>query len=68
MAKNLVYHSRTKHVALQYYFTRKMVEDKKVSLEKVDTLKNVVDMLTKSISTKKFCWCRDSMGLAILNN
>jgi hypothetical protein len=31
-----------------------MVEEKKVLLEKVDTLKNVVDSLTKSMSTEKF--------------
>jgi hypothetical protein len=30
---------------------RDMVEEKKVLLEKVDTLKNVVDSLTKSVST-----------------
>jgi hypothetical protein len=35
-----------------------MVEEKKVLLEKVDTLKNVADSLTKSVSTKKFSWCR----------
>jgi hypothetical protein len=30
-----------------------MVEEKKVLLEKVDTLKNVADSLTNSVSTKK---------------
>jgi hypothetical protein len=43
-----------------------MVEDKKVLLEKVDTLKNVVDSLTKSVSTEKFSWCRETMGIASL--
>ena len=31
-----------------------MIENGKVLLEKVDIVKNVVDLLTKSISTKKF--------------
>ena len=44
-----------------------MFEKKKVLLEKVDTLKNVVDSLTKSVSTKKFSWCRESVGIAALN-
>ena len=44
-----------------------MVEGKKVLLGKVDTLKNVVDSLTKSISTEKFSWCRESMGIDALN-
>ena len=34
-------------------FVRDMIEEKKVSLMKVDTLKNVADSLTKSMSTEK---------------
>ena len=44
-----------------------MVEDQKVLLEKVDTLKNVADSLTKSVSTEKFSWCRESMDIDALN-
>jgi phosphoribosyl-AMP cyclohydrolase len=51
MAKNPSYHSKTKHIDVQYHFVRDMVEEKKVLLEKVDTLKNVADSLTKSVST-----------------
>jgi hypothetical protein len=40
-----------------------MVEENKVFLMKVDTLKNVVDSLTKSMSTEKFSQCRGSMGI-----
>jgi phosphoribosyl-AMP cyclohydrolase len=54
LAKNLAYHSKTKHIDVQYHFVRDMVEEKKVLLEKVDTLKNVADSLTKSVSTEKF--------------
>jgi hypothetical protein len=43
-----------------------MVEEKKVLLEKVDTLKNVVDSLTKSMSTENFSWCRVTMGIYAL--
>jgi hypothetical protein len=58
LAKNSTYHSKTKHIDIQYHFVRDMVEEKKVLLMKVDTLKNVVDSLTKSVSTEKFSWCR----------
>ena len=44
-----------------------MVEDKKVLLEKVDTVKNVADSWKKSISIEKFSWCRESMGIDALN-
>jgi hypothetical protein len=33
----------------------------------VDTLKNVADSLTKSVSTEKFSWCRGSMGIATMD-
>ena len=66
LAKNPSYHSKSKHIDVQYHFVRDMVEDKRVLLVKVDTLKNVADLLTKSISTQKFSWCRETMGVAKL--
>jgi hypothetical protein len=42
------------------------VESNKVSLEKVDMLKNIVDSLTKSVSAAKFSWCRQEMGITAL--
>jgi hypothetical protein len=67
MAKNLTYHSNTKHINIRYHFVRDMVEEKKVLLMKVDTLKNVADSLTKYVSTEKFSWCRGSMGIAAMD-
>ena len=46
---------------------RDMVEKNKVLLMKVDTLKNVVDSLTKSVGTEKFSWCRVTMGIVSLD-
>ena len=39
---------------MQFHFVRDMVEDGKVNLEKVDTVKNVFDALMKLVCTKKF--------------
>ena len=41
-----------------------MIKDKKVLMVKVDTLKNTADALTKSMSSEKFTWCRETMGIA----
>jgi len=54
LEKNHCYLSNTNHIVFQYHFARDMVEEKKVLLEKVDTLKNVVDSLTNSMITDKF--------------
>jgi hypothetical protein len=67
LAKNPTYHSKTKHIDVQYHFVRDVIEEKKVSLMKVDTLKNVADLLTKSVSTENFSWCRGSMGIVALD-
>jgi hypothetical protein len=51
LAKNPAYHLKAKDIDVQYHFVRDMVEEKKVFLEKFDTLKNVADSLIKSVST-----------------
>ena len=68
LAKNPTFHARSKHIDVQYHFVREMVKENKVLLQKFDTLKNVVNSLTKSVSTKKFSWCRKSMGIAAFSN
>jgi len=67
LAKNPAYHSKTKHIDVQYHFVRDMIEDKKVLLVKVDTLKNTADALTKSVSSENFSWCRETMRIAGLD-
>ena len=51
LVKNPAYHSKTKHIDVQYHFVRDIVEAKRVLLVKVDTLKNVADALKKFEST-----------------
>jgi hypothetical protein len=67
LAKNPTYHSKTKHIDVLYHFVRDMVEDKKVLLETINTLKSVADSLTKSVNYEKFSWCRETMGIATLD-
>eukprot|EP00253_Pinus_taeda_P021695 PITA_21695 len=52
LAQNPAYHSKTKHIDVQYHFVRDMIEDKKVLPVKVDTLKNTANALTKSVSSE----------------
>eukprot|EP00253_Pinus_taeda_P035565 PITA_35565 len=54
LVKNPAYHSKTKHIDVQYQFVRDMIEEKKVLLVKVDSLKNTTDALTKYVSFEKF--------------
>jgi hypothetical protein len=63
LAKNEDYHSRMKHIDVQYHFLRDMVERKKVLLKKVYTLENTKYYLTKYVSVVNFSWCRESMRI-----
>jgi hypothetical protein len=66
LQKNPAYHSKNKHIYVQYHFMRDMVESNKVMLEKLDTLENIADSLTKFSSVVKFSWCREAMGIVSL--
>ena len=68
LENNLIFHAKTKHIDVQYHFVRDMVKENKVKLEEVETLVNIIDALTKPVSTKKFRWCLDSMGLSTPSN
>nr|GEU31244.1 hypothetical protein [Tanacetum cinerariifolium] len=61
LARNPSFHSKTKHIRVQYHFVRKKVED--VDMQKIHTDDNVTNYLTKAINIDKFIWCRSSCGL-----
>jgi len=63
IARNPAFHSRTKHIDVQYNFVREVMEDGSVDFQKVHTKKNPANALTKPINTNKYVWCRSSYGL-----
>ena len=54
LAKNPVFHKRTKHIETRYHKIREWIEEGKIDLQKIDTLENPADMLTKVIPAAKF--------------
>jgi len=64
LANNPLYHSKTKHIDVQYHFVRDMIHNKKMLLVKVDTLNNTADALPKFVRSDKFSWCRETMGVS----
>ena len=63
LVKNLVYHSKTKHIRRRYHFTHRTVEDGDICLEKIEGAKNPADMLTKCVDVGKLRLCKTSVGL-----
>ena len=65
MAKNLVYHARTKHIQVNYHFVKSALEDRVLVLEKILRSLNLADMLTKTVSVEKLKLCATSIGLLL---
>jgi hypothetical protein len=63
IARNPAFHSRTKHIDVQYHFVREVVEDGSVDFQKVHTKENPADVLIKPVNIDKYIWCRSSYGL-----
>ena len=61
LAKNLVYHARTKHIQVRYNF-RLALEDGVLLLEKILGSLNLTNMLTKTVLIEKLK-CATSVGL-----
>ena len=63
LAKNLAFHSKSKHIQTKYYFICYLIEDKLVILDKICGSKNPTNMLTKGITIEKLKLCATSIGL-----
>jgi hypothetical protein len=53
LAKNSVFHSKSKHIQLRYHFILSTLEDGHLKLEKIHTSHNPADMLTKGVTREK---------------
>ncbi|GJW46756.1 ribonuclease H-like domain-containing protein [Tanacetum coccineum] len=53
IVKNLVYHSKTKHIAIRHHFIKDAYEKKLIQVLKIHTNNNVVDLLTKAFDVSK---------------
>jgi hypothetical protein len=63
LAKNPVFHSKTKNIQLRYHFIRSTLEDGHLKLEKIHTSQNPADMLTKGVTKEKLSSFSVSVGL-----
>jgi len=59
LAKNQVYHVRTKLLDVSFHFVREILDEHDIKLKKINTKDNPTDMLTKVISGIKFNHCKN---------
>ena len=63
LAKNQVYHSRTKHIDVGYHFVQDVLDEGDINVVKIHTKNNPADMLTKVVSGAKFSHCRNLLHI-----
>ncbi|GJZ50801.1 putative RNA-directed DNA polymerase [Tanacetum coccineum] len=66
LSRNQVYHERTKHIDVRYHFIREVISKGVVHVRKIHTTNNLVDMLTKPVTTNKFKHCLDLLSITTL--
>jgi hypothetical protein len=50
IAKNNVFHKKTKHIEIKYHFTCEKIQDGWIHLEEIDSSENVADVFMKSLA------------------
>nr|GEY42071.1 retrovirus-related Pol polyprotein from transposon TNT 1-94 [Tanacetum cinerariifolium] len=58
LIKNPVQHSRTKHIKIHHHFPCNNVQKGHISIEKVPSVDNIADILTKPLKRESFNYIR----------
>jgi len=64
LAKNPVFHNRTKHIDVRHHFVREVLRDGDLSVEFTPTSEMAADVLTKSLSKPKHLRCLEILGIS----
>ena len=63
LAKNPVFHDRSKHIRIKYHFIRDCLEEGSIKANHIATTDQLADILTKSLGKAKFQEMRRRIGL-----
>lgn len=63
LAKNPVFHGRSKHIDIQYNFIRECVERGEIEIKHVSSEMQKADVMTKALSAVRFEKMRELLGV-----
>jgi hypothetical protein len=63
LAKNPIFHEKSKHIHIKYHFIRDCLEDGSIKANHIATTDQLADILTKSLGKSKFQEIRERIGL-----
>ena len=68
LSKNLVQHSKAKHIPLKYHYLRELAANKKIRLEYIPTKEQVADIFTKPLNKDVFEHLRQKLRVILSPN
>ena len=66
ISKNLVMHSKKKHIPIKYHFLIDQVSQKVIKLEYINTKEQIVDIFTKPLPKEAFVHLSHKLGVISL--
>lgn len=66
LTKNLIYHSRTKHIEVKYHFIRDHVTRWDIVLDYIEIKSNLADIFIKSLPKAEFNTLRQQLGMCLV--
>ena len=67
ISKNLVMHTKTKHIAIKYHYLRELVQDKELKMKYVNTKEKIIDIFTKPLPKDDHEYLRSKLGVIPLS-
>ena len=68
LTKNLIQHSKTKHIDIRHHFIQDHITNHDVIIEYIDTKHQLADIFIKPLSEEKFDFIRRELGMLMFPN